>query len=448
MLLAPYLRKLGQLTIPDFIAARYGGTGARVTAAVIAVLISFTYVTAQVTGVGLIMSRFLGVNFIIGVIVGLGGVLFCSLLGGMRAITWTQVAQCIVMLVAYLVPVTILSWKLTGVPIPQLMYGQALQEIQRLELAQGITSLYAEPFNDWSPVNFGALMLCLMLGTAGLPHILVRFLTVPSAADARASAGWGLMFILLIYLTIPAYAAFARWEMLQHVVGKPSQSVPRWVADWEQTGLLSLKDENGDGVFQFGELRIDRDLIVLATPEIAGLPVAVSALVAAGGLAAALSTADGLLLVISSSLSHDIYASAVDTQASSKRRLRLGRVVIFVAAALAAITAIRRLFIIVQLVAWAFSIAAATFFPTLVIGIFWRRANATGAVSGMIAGLLTTLAYMLVSSATGFSIFGISSEAAGVFGIAANVLVTVCVSLASAPPPMAQQRVIDLLREP
>jgi cation/acetate symporter len=449
VLLAPYLRKFGQLTIPDFVAARFEGNLARVVAAVIGILISFTYVTAQVSGIGIIMSRFLGVNFIVGVIIGLGSVLFCSVLGGMRAITWTQVAQCIVLLIAYLVPVTMLSLKFTGVPLPQLMYGEALQQIVRLEALNGITSSYITPFNDWSVWNFLALMLCLMLGTTGMPHILIRFYTVGSPQAARKSAGWALAFILLLYLTAPAYAAFSRWEVLQNVVGKPIAQIPEWANNWAQAGLLTLQDLNSDGILQFRELRIDPDLVVLATPEIAGLPRAVAALVAAGGLAAALSTADGLLLVIASALSHDIYGRTINPGLSSRRRLLLGRVAIFAAAILAALTAIRRLGIIVQLVAWAFSLAAATFFPVLVLGIFWKRANGAGAVAGMIAGAAVTLAYMIANFAEpSFNVLGISHVAAGVFGIPVNFGVTILVSkLTAAPSPQAEV-LIEELRQP
>jgi cation/acetate symporter len=363
LLLAPYLRKFGQYTIPDFVAARYEGNRARVVAAIMGVIISFTYVTAQVTGIGIIMSRFLGVNYLAGVAIGLGAVLFCSYLGGMRAITWTQVAQCIVLLIAYLAPVTILSLKLTGVPFPQIMYGEALQQITRLEAAQGITKSYVTPFNDWTSWNFLALMFCLMCGTAGLPHILVRFYTVPDVGAARRSVGWAMLFICLLYFTAPAYAAFSRWEILQNVVGKPITAVPEWAANWSNAGLLAISDLNGDGILQFDELKINPDLVVLATPEIAGLPHTVAALVAAGGLAAALSTADGLLMVIASALAHDVYARAINPAASARERLLVGRALILLAAAAAAVAATRQLPIIVQLVAWAFSFAAATFFP-------------------------------------------------------------------------------------
>jgi cation/acetate symporter len=449
LLLAPYLRKFGQFTIPDFVAARYEGNRARVVSAFIGVIISFTYVTAQVTGVGIIMSRFLGVNYLAGVLIGLGAVLFCSYLGGMRAITWTQVAQCIVLLLAYLTPVTILSLRLTGVPIPQLMYGEALQQITRLEAEQGIVNAYVAPFNNWSSWNFLALMLCLMCGTAGMPHILIRFYTVPDGAAARRSVSWALLFICLLYFTAPAYAAFSRWEILQNVVGKPITEVPEWAANWAQAGLLTISDTNGDGILQFDELKIDPDLVVLATPEIANLPHTVAALVAAGGLAAALSTADGLLMVIASALAHDVYARTLHPGASPRERLLLGRVLILLVAVAAAFAATRRLAIIVQLVAWAFSFAAATFFPILVLGIFWKRANAKGAIAGMLAGLFVTLGYMLLNSWNPqWNILGITHVAAGVFGMLTNFIVTYAVSRLTASPNRETQALVDMLRGP
>ena len=448
MLIAPYLRKFGKFTIPDFIAERFDGNAARGTAAVIGVIISFTYVTAQVTGIGIIMSRFLGVNYLAGVLIGLGSVLFCSFLGGMRAITWTQVTQCLILLIAYLVPVTILSLRATGIPIPQIMYGVALDHIASLESVQGIAS-YITPFNDWSPWNFLALMLCLMLGTMGMPHILIRFYTVPDAPSARRSSGWALAFILVLYLTAPAYAAFSRWEVLENVIGKPIQSIPAWAARWATAGLLTITDRNNDGVLQFDELKIDSDLVVLATPEIAGLPQVVAALVTAGGLAAALSTADGLLMVIASALSHDIYARTLNPKASNHGRLLLGRAGVFLAAVAAAFTAVRRLGIIVNLVAWAFSFAAATFFPVLLLGIFWKRANGKGAVAGMICGLTVTLAYMLVNiTRPELNILGISNVAAGIFGMPVNVLVMVVVSLRTRAPSADTMAMVDGLRQP
>ncbi|NCC35970.1 MAG: cation acetate symporter, partial [Chloroflexia bacterium] len=399
LLLAPYLRKFGQFTIPDFIGARYPGSATRVLGAIICIIISFTYLTAQVTGIGIIMSRFLGINYMLGVIVGLSAVLLCSFLGGMKAITWTQGVQGIIMVVAYLVPVTWLSLKLTGVPIPQLMYGEALQNIIRLEAEQGITSSYIEPFNDWSPLNFIALTICLMVGTAGMPHILTRFYTVPDVHQSRSSVAWALGWIAVLYLTAPAYAAFSRWEILQDVVGRPIAALPEWAENWAQTGLLTIietsHDENGnDSRLQYDELRIDPDLIVLATPEIAGLPTTVVALVAAGGMAAALSTADGLLMVIAAAVAHDIYHRTLNPKASLRERLWIGRIMILAAAVLATLTALQRLAIIVQMVAWAFSLAAATFFPILVMGIFWKGATSRGAAAGMLSGLIVTGGYM------------------------------------------------------
>ncbi|MFL5806792.1 MAG: sodium:solute symporter family protein [Roseiflexaceae bacterium] len=449
LLLAPYLRKFGQYTIPDFVAARYEGPRARVVAAFIGIIVSFTYVTAQVTGVGIIMSRFLGVNYLAGVMIGLGAVLFCSYLGGMRAITWTQVAQCIILLLAYLAPVTILSLRLTGVPLPQIMYGEALQQITRLEAAQGISNAYVTPFNNWTMWNFLALMLCLMLGTAGMPHILVRFYTVPDVGAARRSVGWAMLFICLLYFTAPAYAAFSRWEILQNVVGKPITAVPEWATNWSNAGLLTIKDLNGDSILQFDELKIDPDLVVLATPEIANLPHTVAALVAAGGLAAALSTADGLLMVIASALAHDVYARTINPGASTRERLLVGRVLILLAAVAAAFAATRRLAIIVQLVAWAFSFAASTFFPILVLGIFWKRANGNGAIAGMLAGLAVTLLYMLMNAwDPSLNILGITNVAAGVFGVPVNFLVTYVVSKLTGPPSPEAQALVETLRRP
>lgn len=449
MLIAPYLRKFGQYTIPDFIAARYNGNTARIIAAMISIIISFTYITAQVAGVGIIMSRFLGVNYYIGVFVGLGSVLFCSFLGGMRAITWTQVLQCIVLLMAYLVPVTMLSWRETGVPLPQLMYGAALENIVHLEQIHNIGAGYITPFNDWSVWNFVALMLCLMCGTAGMPHILVRFYTVPTASDARRSTGWALVFILLLYLTAPAYAAFSRWEVLKNMIGKPIQALPEWASTWAQLDLIKFEDQNNDGILQFSELSINPDLIVVSTPDIAELPRSVGALVAAGGLSAALSTADGLLLVIASAFAHDIYSRIINPRASLRNRFLLGRIAVLIAAVLASLTALRRLAIIVQLVSWAFSLAASTLFPVLVLGIFWKRTNGTGAIAGMLTGLVVTLSYMMINFAyPTFNILGIQHIAAGIFGIPANFLVTILISKLTPPPSQDAIDLVEGLRQP
>ncbi len=454
LLLAPYLRKFGQFTIPDFIGARYPGAGSRVLGAIICIIISFTYLTAQITGIGIIMSRFLGINYLLGVVVGLSSVLLCSFLGGMRAITWTQGVQGLILIVAYLVPVTWLSLNLTGVPLPQLMYGEALHHIVTLEASQGLSSSYIDPFNNWTPLNFIALSVCLMVGTAGMPHILVRFYTVPTVHESRSSVAWALAWIGILYLTAPAYAAFSRWEILQNVVGRHTAELPSWTTNWARTGLLSIADApdlggNGDGILQYDELRIDQDLIVLATPEIAGLPATVIALVAAGGMAAALSTADGLLMVISSAVAHDIYHRTLNPRATLRERLWLGRVMILGTAVMATLGALQRLAIIVQMVAWAFSLAAATLFPILVLGIFWKGATSRGATAGMLSGLAVTVTYMgLTYLFPELALFGISTSAAGIFGAPVNFLVTWLVSRSGPPPPPAITELIDNLHHP
>jgi cation/acetate symporter len=478
LLFAPYIRKFGQYTIPDFVAARFAEHAniARVVAAICAIVASFTYVTAQVVGVGLIMSRFFGVDYGVGVFIGLAGVVLCSFLGGMKSITWTQVAQYIILIIAYLIPVSILSMRFTGIPISEIMYGRALQEIVQLEAAQNLP-LYVEPFKqaltnqlaidsarqigleppelvrvtDWvgTPWEFLALTFCLMAGTVGLPHILIRYYTVPSPKQARMSVGWSLFFIYLLYFTAPAYAAFSRWEILQNIVGQPIASLPEWVSNWGRTGLLTIQDANSDGILQFAELRIVPDLIVLATPEIAGLPYTVSALVAAGGLAAALSTADGLLLVIASAISHDIYAKVVSPNASYGRRFMLSRVMLLVAAALAAFAAIPRLALIAQMVSWAFSLAASTFFPVILFGIFWKRANAKGAVAGMTAGLVVCIIYMVGNYVDPrFNVLGLTHLSAGIFGMIANFVLQITISLVTEAPPKYIQDMVDDLRTP
>jgi cation/acetate symporter len=478
LLFAPYIRKFGQYTIPDFVATRYGERArlARFVAAICAIIVSLAYVTAQVTGVGIIMSRFFGLDYRVGVFVGLAGVLVCSFLGGMKSITWTQVAQYIILIVAYLIPVTFLSAKLTGVPFPQLMYGKALSEITQLEQAMKLPS-YIQPFKqalsnasaitafkqigitppepitvkDWvgTPWQFLALTLCLMAGTVGLPHILIRYYTVPSPKEARISVGWSLFFIWLLYVTAPAYAAFSRWEVLQNVVGQPINALPEWTANWIRTGLLKITDANNDGILQFSELSINGDIVVLATPEIAGLPFTIAALVAAGGLAAALSTADGLLLVISTAVAHDIYAKIINPNAPYGRRFLLSRLMILISAVIAALLAIPQFALIVQLVAWAFSLAASTFFPVILLGIFWKRANANGAIAGMIGGLVACFVYMIWNYVDPrFNVLGLSHLSAGIFGMAANFLLTIVVSLATAPSPKYIQDMVDQLRIP
>ncbi|HEX2171599.1 MAG TPA: sodium:solute symporter family protein [Dehalococcoidia bacterium] len=478
LLFAPYIRKFGQFTIPDFVAARFAekARAARLVASICAIVVSFTYVTAQVTGVGIIMSRFIGVDYNLGVFIGLSGVLVCSFLGGMKSITWTQVAQYLILIVAYLIPVSILSARFTGVPVSELMYGQALQNVVQIEQEANLPS-YVEPFKwtlnnasarasaeqvglpappaitvtDWqgAPWEFLALTFCLMAGTAGLPHILIRYYTVPSVKQARLSVGWSLFFIFLLYFTAPAYAAFSRWNILENVIGQPIASLPGWVQNWSQTGLLTIRDANNDGILQFAELVVNPDVIVLATPEIAGLPYTIAALVAAGGLAAALSTADGLLLVIATAISHDIYAKLINPAASYARRFFLSRTMILVAALCAALAAVPRLALIVQMVAWAFSLAASTFFPVLLLGIFWKRANANGAIAGMIGGLIACVAYMVANYINPqINLLGLSHLSAGIFGMIVNFTLQVVVSLATAPPPVAIQQMVEEVRTP
>jgi cation/acetate symporter len=525
LLFAPYLRKFGQYTIPDFVGARYEGDTARVVAALAAILISFTYVTAQIVGIGLILSRLLGVSYPAGVLSGVIGVLLCSLMGGMKKITWTQVTQYIMLIIAFLVPVVMLSWKLTGVPLPQLMYGEAISQIERLETAQLGAATYTEPFRSilsnqaaidsaeqlgWKPPpliqdvswqgtpwNFLALTFCMMAGTAGLPHILIRSYNVPNAKASRRSVGYALLFIVLLYVSAPAYAAFSRWEILHNVAGKPIRRLPAWAVSWSKTGLLDITDlatlddkllsklpawateqvgsgaliitdANGDGrvqmrelagkavtplstdgILQFDELKINPDLIVLATPEIAGLPYTAAALVAAGGLAAALSTADGLLLVIASAIAHDVYFKTLRPKASAQSRVALGKGMVVLVAGLAALAALPRLALIAQMVAWAFSLAAASFFPVMLLGIFWKRANAPGAIAGMAGGLMVTVFYLISNYLNpAFNLFGISHLAAGLFGMVVNFALAIAVSLCTGAPASEAQRMVESLRQP
>lgn len=446
--LAPYIRKFGQYTIPDFVASRYGEGFPRVAAVLAAILVSLTYLTAQVTGVGVIMSRFLHIDYKVGVFVGLLGILVCSFLGGMRAVTWTQVAQYIILIIAYMVPVVALSYRFTGVPVPQVMYGEALQNINTLEAAQGIEKAFIAPFNDWSPVMFIALTICLMAGTAGLPHILVRFYTVPSVRESRYSVGWALLFIFLLYFTAPAYATFTRWEILANTVGQAIDSLPAWVQNWQATGLLSITDANADGILQFAELQLHNDAVVLSMPEIAGLPAVVAGLIAAGGLAAALSTADGLLMVVATAISHDLYFKLINPKASDQVRLWISKILLIVVALVAAVLAQFQFQFIANIVAWAFSLAAASFFPVLVLGIWWKRATKTAAVSGMLTGLAVTFAYIIYSRSTGHFLFGIRDTAAGIFGMPLNFLITWLVSYYTPAPAQEVQDAVEDLRYP
>ncbi|MCB1475436.1 MAG: cation acetate symporter, partial [Rhodobiaceae bacterium] len=431
VLVAPYLRKFGAYTVPDFLAARFGGNFARLLGIIVLFCCSFTYVVAQIYATGIITSRFIGISFEYSVFLGLLGILVCSLLGGMRAVTWTQVAQYIVLIVAYLIPVVILSAQKYGVPIPQLMYGQALQDIAALEQANNITGAAGEslgavgqfkthiqPHTTYDQFNFFALILCLMIGTASLPHVLMRYFTTPSVRDARKSVGWSMLFIFILYFTAPAYAAFAKLEVLQNVIGTAITDLPRWVYIWGAEGLELVKICGkaasspeavaaacgaGKEILAAGDIAINTDAVVLATPEIAGLPYVIAGLVAAGGLAAALSTADGLLLAIANALSHDIYYKMVDPNAPTSRRLIVARVLLLLVALVAAYVASTKPADILSMVAWAFSLAAAGNFPALVLGIWWKRCTSAGAVAGIIAGFGVTLIY-LIGNVYGFDL--------------------------------------------
>jgi cation/acetate symporter len=503
--LGPYLRQFGAYTIPDFLGARYGGNAARIVGVIAAIACSFTYLIAQVTGVGLIVSRFIGLDFNIGVFVGLLGVLFCSVLGGMRSVTWTQVAQYIILILSYLVPVVYLSWTIFSVPIPELTYGQLLQsnnakdiaitkdekeketralwkkdadeaaakikagglseaDVDKLKAAQALANRQATApavsetaqFGRYLAVptgvgmwNFLALTFCLMVGTAGLPHILTRYYTTPSVRQARTSVGWSLFFIFLLYFTAPAYAAFARFAVYTKLVGVKIAELPRWVTLWKPAGLFDVVDKNGDGVVQLADFVVkSTDFVVLATPEIAGLPFVITGLVMAGGLAAALSTADGLLLTIANAISHDLYYNVIDPSASLAKRLTITKVLLVVTAIIAAWVATFRLSLIVELVAWAFSLAGASFFPALVMGIWWKRANKAGAVAGMAAGLLVTAYYMIGSRFYGVSWWGTQTIASAIFGLPVGFIVIWVVSLMTAAPPQKVQDLVVSVRYP
>jgi cation/acetate symporter len=450
VLLAPYLRKFGAYTVPDFLGSRYGGNTARIVGIVVLISCSFTYVTAQVYATGIIASRFLPfLSFEVAVFIGLLGILVCSMLGGMRAVTWTQVAQYIILIVAYLVPVVWLSTKITGVPIPQLMYGDILSKITTLELELGIDKAHVEPYTNYDRMNFFLLIMCLMVGTASLPHVLMRFFTTPSVRDARKSVGWSLLFIFILYFTAPAYAAFAKYEIYSSVINSMIVDLPAWVESLKGVGLLTITDVNGDGILQYAEFKINRDVVVLATPEIAGLPYVVSGLVAAGGLAAALSTADGLLLAIANALSHDIYYTMVNPKAETGARLAVARVILIVVALGAASAAATKPSTILSMVAWAFSLAASGLFPALVLGVWWKRTNAKGAIAGMISGFAVCAFYLVGTRYGGMDLwFGVKNISAGTFGIPVAFIVTVVVSLMTEAPSKEIQDMVDRVRVP
>lgn len=436
ILIGPYLRKFGAYTVPDFMAFRFGGNTARMVAVVVLVCCSFTYVTAQIFGTGIIASRFLGMSFEVAVFAGLAGILLCSMLGGMRAVTWTQIAQYIVLIVAYLTPIIILSTKQYGIPIPQLTYGTAIAEITAREgqmLASGLATAgnlkpHIQPFFNYTPLNFFAIIFCMMVGTASLPHILMRYFTTPTVREARQSVAWSLLFIFLLYFSAPAYAAFSKLEVYTNIIGRDLTQVRPWMFTWGELGLIQICGKNAasidaivaackaiaghPGVVRLQDFVINTDVIVLSTPEIAGLPYVISGLVAAGGLAAALSTADGLLLAIANALSHDVYYKMIDPSAPTVRRLLVARILLLVVAVGAAYTASTRPGDILAMVGWAFSLAMAGNFPALVMGVWWKRTTAAGAVWGMIAGFGLCIFYLVVTRyfpGAGVAYFGMSS---------------------------------------
>jgi cation/acetate symporter len=556
LFLAPYLRKFGQFTIPDFLGARYGGHIPRTIGLLCAILCSFTYVVAQIYGVGIITTRFTGVQLEIGVFLGLAGILVCSFLGGMRAVTWTQVAQYIILIIAYMIPVVMLAYRNHGVPVPHVVYGYTLQKVtereqqlakdpkelevraiykkradeadarikalpasyeqekgkveknladlrasnappEKLKAAEdAVKSFPASPeaarsawtaqrnaasartgpprphatefpgatekARDIARKNFLALIFCLMVGTAALPHILMRYYTTPSVREARASVTWSLFFIFLLYFTAPALAVQVKYEMYHAVVGSAFADLPAWVKSWSAVDrtLLNIIDLNGDGIVQLAEISIGGDIVVLATPEIARLPYVISGLVAAGGLAAALSTADGLLLTIANALSHDLYYKMINPQASTKTRVTVAKFLLLFVAIAAASVASQKPADILFLVSAAFSFAAASFFPALTLGIFWKRANKWGATLGMLAGTGVTFYYMATTQPWLRSMFGVTSTiaentwwdinpiSAGIFGVPLGFAVIIIVSLLTPAPDRETQELVDHVRYP
>ena len=465
LLLAPYLRKFGKFTVPDFIGDRYYSNTARLVAVFCALIVSFTYVAGQMRGVGLVFSRYLEVDINSGVIIGMAIVLFYAVLGGMKGITYTQVAQYCVLIFAFMVPAIFISIQMTGNPIPQLGFGSSGSDgIFLLDKLDGLsTDLGFDEYTTGSKSMLDVFFItsALMIGTAGLPHVIVRFFTVKKVSDARKSAGWALLFIAILYTTAPAIAVFARTNLIETVSEKKYEEMPNWFSNWENTGLLSFNDKNNDGKIQYladtqlNELTIDRDIMVLANPEIAQLPNWVIALLAAGALAAALSTAAGLLLVISSSISHDLIKKIIKPDVSEKGELIAARISAFFAVMLAGYFGINPPGFVAAVVALAFGLAAASFFPAIVLGIFYKRMNKEGAISGMIVGVSLMLFYMLKFKFGLFGggtnadwWFGISPEGFGTLAMIVNFIVSLTVCHLTTKPPKEIQDLVDQIRIP
>jgi cation/acetate symporter len=459
LLLAPYLRKFGKYTVPDFVGDRYYSNVARLVAVVAALFVSLTYVAGQMRGVGIVFSRFLQVDIATGVIIGMVIVAFFSVLGGMKGITWTQVAQYCILIVAFLIPASAIALLLTGNPIPQLAFtfSDIVANLNQVQLDLGFQE-YTQPFANKTQLDVLFITIALMVGTAGLPHVIVRFYTVPDVRAARYSAGWALLFIALLYTSAPALATFARYNLINSLHNQTIEEVRQldWANKWERTKLLAFDDKNNNGRFELtpdtatNEITIDPDIIVLSTPEVARLAPWVIAIVAAGGLAAALSTASGLLLVISSSVAHDIYYRILKPDATEKQRVFVGRIMVGFAVALAGYFGINPPGFVAQVVAFAFGLAAASFFPVIILGIFDKRTNREGAIAGMIAGLLFTIFYIVGVKFSGMTpwFFGVSAEGIGTLGMIINFIVTLVVSRLTPPPPLAVQEMVEDLRSP
>ncbi|WP_101843303.1 sodium:solute symporter family protein [Halobacillus sp. Marseille-P3879] len=446
-LLAPQLRKYGRYTVPEFIGDRYRSDTARLIAAVATIIISFTYSVGQLSGSGVVIGRLLEVNTAVGTLIGVVLIAFYSAMGGMKGITWTQVAQYLVLIIAYLIPVIFMSLQLTSSPAPWLSYGEVISSMRELDQDLGISE-YVVPFTEATKWQFIALMFTLMAGTAGLPHVIVRFYTVSTMKAARWSGAWALLFIGLLYLSAPVYAAFSRFILMTEVAGSSIDNLPAWTQPWINTGQLSVADENGDGVLQWQELSIHNDIVVMATPEIANLGVFVIGLMAAGAMAAALSTAGGLMIAISAALSHDIYYRSINPNASERKRLLVGRYSIVIATVAAGLLALNPPGAITQIVAWAFALASGSFFPALLLGVWWKRANGPGVIAGMITGLTVTLGYIFFSQSLGIQLLGIIDTGAGIFGAAAAIIANIVVSLNTKPPAQETQDEVTDLRYP
>ena len=471
-LMAPYLRKFGCYTVPDFIGTRYGGNVARFCAVVILVVASFTYVTAQINASGTIAARALHIPFEFGVWIGLLGILLCSMLGGMRAVTWTQVAQYIVLIIAYLVPVIWMSNKQGFGMVPHFSYGDAVARIQELEplVSLGVAATESAPFGGvrilTTPHNdpqggmdswkFVSLAFCMMAGTASLPHILMRYFTTPSVRAARKSVAYSLFFIFLLYFTAPALATLTKLQLLDPtlptaIIGQSFEAVKSlaWVQNWEDVNMLWLSDSNGDGILQLNEFFMRPDIVVLATPEIAGLPYVISGLVAAGGLAAAMSTADGLLLAIANALSHDLYYKIIDPKADTKHRLIVARILLIGIGCAAALVASLQLTGILGAVAWAFCFAASGLFFPLVLGVWWKRANTQGAIAGMICGFVAGSAYLyLIHNGIIEPVYAIDGLRFALIGMPVSLIAMVVVSLMTPAPDAETQAMVDEVRIP